>query len=212
LLEFAPQPPHGAVVAPTDRGRLGAHSSQTIEESAVSDVGREIQMFEEFSDAVLTSETGASSVLPPLHLSLMPRNASSSGEFPNRTENALSYRNGTRKGSFIDSLQLENSIRRPSMRGTEYKSVIDPHFSKPSEPVAFTTAVEAPAAVNIDEYVPSPSQAGFLQWIRACNVGVVLASFLSLAYILNQFGRSYYSLWAAWWNGEFFGISSLNYN
>lgn len=194
-----------SAAAATTRGRHGALSNLTIEQASVCDVEEQAAKFERFSDAAMKSETetNADSKNVVSRILLQPQ---------------VSF--GSVKGSFMDELAQEKlaKSRRFSTTNASFKSLLAPVAQE--ENISLKIAIEAPpqprsksaAAINNEAYTPSASQAGFVQWIRACDVTFSLALALSLAYILNQFGRSYYSLWAAWWNGRFFGISSVNYN
>ena len=188
---------------PTTRGRQGLESSMTIEDSAVSDVRAEIQEYEKFSDAVLShAAAGNKTELSDLSARFLPSN-----------------RAVGRTGSFVAhhlSQPQSRGSKMASRRKSLYSSVLTSHEDsevKVKVDVPSDLPSKQPKVVcNEDDFTPSSSEAGFVQWIRACDISFSFAFILVLAYVLNQFGRSYYSLWAAWWNGQFFGISSSNYN
>jgi hypothetical protein len=63
------------------------------------------------------------------------------------------------------------------------------------------------AAEEHGEYQASSSENGFVQWILACGVGRFFLLILFVCCAFYQFSRTYFSVWATWWN---FGVWSLS--
>jgi hypothetical protein len=82
------------------------------------------------------------------------------------------------------------------------------------EPPIQKSAVQVTSATpdTPDDFQPSSSDVGFIQWIHACNIGYSYGSFMVVSYFLYQIFRSYFSLVASWWKDLLFGLSSINFN
>ena len=193
--------------ASSSRSRQGSSRNGfcSIEEAAVSDVAAEVSKSSKslkfVSEAfVADSSTNADEVsLVPLSENLM------------------------KPSSVISILEDANSLQGSMMgsrRSTAFASVlsstyppIDEHVPRDSRQ-NHQPATSSPTVTNSDmlDFQPSPSQNGFLQWISACAVSRCFIFMLLGCYALNQAGRSYFAVWATWWNSGFFGLTTTTYH
>jgi hypothetical protein len=84
--------------------------------------------------------------------------------------------------------------------------LVDNPSSLPQQPSNFSAAEQHP------EYQASSSQNGFLQWISACGVSRLFLLMMFVLYGCYQAGRTYFAIWATWWNFGFFSLSITTYH
>ena len=107
----------------------------------------------------------------------------------------------------------QSGSRMSRMRSQSFARVVSAS-STPSIEVDKPSAGRDSNAVDSEsrEYAASPSASGFFQWIRACEMGPWYIFMLVSCYVLNQFGRSYFAIWASWWNFKTFSLSITEYH
>jgi hypothetical protein len=168
----------------------------SVEDAAVSDVSAEVMLFEKFASEVQDGSKGPETAADAkLH--------------------ELSLLGDMRKSlSFMEQLG-ENSQAgsRMSQRRSHSFARVVPSSAVPSVAVDTPAAGHNPSSMSGEkEFLASPSSSGFLQWVRACEMGPKFILMLVSSYVLNQFGRSYFAVWATWWNFKTFSLSISQYH
>lgn len=222
--------------APTQRSRVGS-SLMTVEGASVSDVTNEVRLYEDFAvSASNMSQKQIDAARSIRRVSVELQVAS-----PDSQTQSLTRAIGNRS-SFIDQQEESQPEKRSMLRSRRMSSYDSAFGSvrqrsqmddyQPSkmdnsasqlevivedsrgQPPIQTSAVHNTSAApdTPDDYQPSSSDVGFLQWIHACNIGYSYGSFMVVSYFLYQVFRSYFSLVASWWKDLLFGLSSINFN
>jgi hypothetical protein len=215
----------------TRRSRVGS-SLMTVEGASVSDVTNEVRLYEDFAvSASKMSQKQIDAARSIRRVSVELQVAS-----PDSQMQSLTRVIGNRS-SFIDQQEESQPEKRSMLRSrrmssydsafgsVRQRSQMDDYESSKMDNSAsqLEVIVEPPihaSAVHItsaapdtpDDYQPSSSDVGFLQWIHACNIGYSYGSFMVVSYFLYQVFRSYFSLVASWWKDLLFGLSSINFN
>ncbi len=222
--------------APTQRSRVGS-SLMTVEDASVSDVTNEVKLYEEFAvsaskmsqnqiDAArsirsVSVELQAAS--PDSQMQSLTRAIGNRSSFIDQQEESQpekrSIMRSRRKSSYDSAFgsvrqrsQMDDSqLSKMDNRASHLEVIVEDSRGKP--PIQ-TSAVHVTSATadTPDDYQPSSSDVGFLQWIHACNIGYSYGSLMVISYFLYQVFRSYFSLVASWWKDLLFGLSSINFN
>ena len=192
--------------ASSSRSRQGSSRNGfcSIEEAAVSDVAAEVSQSSK-SLKFVSEAFAADSSTNADDVELMPHSEKL-------------------KPSSVMSILEDASFQQGSMMGNRRSTAfahvlsstylpIDEHNPRDSRQ-NHHPATSSPTATNSDmlDFQPSPSQNGFLQWISACAVSRCFIFMLLGCYALNQAGRTYFSVWATWWNSGFFGLTTTTYH
>jgi hypothetical protein len=187
--------------APTMTARCSSaqrpQARMTVEEAAVSDVSAEVGMFEEFASQV---QNGPDAAAADAEAKLYQ----------------LSLLGESRKSvTFMEQLGESHQFgSKMSQRRSNSFARVVPASALPSIQVDSAAAGPVSTASNNEtaEFSASPSPNGFFQWLRACEMGCLFILLLLSSYVLNQFGRSYFAVWATWWNFRTFSLSVSQYH
>ena len=214
--------------APTQRSRFGS-SIMTVEDASVSNVTNEVRLYEDF--AVSASNMSQKQIAAAR--SIRSNSVELQVASPDSQMQSLTRAIGNRS-SFIEQQeesQPQNGSMLRSRRMTSYDSTFGSMQQRSQmdnsashlevivensrgEPPIQKSAVQVTSATpdTPDDFQPSSSDVGFIQWIHACNIGYSYGSFMVVSYFLYQIFRSYFSLVASWWKDLLFRLSSINFN